>query len=146
MNKNVIYVDMDGVLANFEKEPNAVERFATEKGFFADLEPIKENINPIRHLLVADKREVYILSASPNIYADDDKIKWIKKYMPWFPLNNVILCRNGEVKAMYANDIKHSTLLDDYGKNCKEWELLGGTAIKVDSKLKIMNLVASMEI
>ena len=32
-----VYLDMDGVIADFNNEPNALERFATEHGFFRDL-------------------------------------------------------------------------------------------------------------
>ena len=37
-----VYVDMDGVLADFNNEPNALERFKTEKGFFKQLTPINK--------------------------------------------------------------------------------------------------------
>ena len=37
-----IYCDMDGVIADFNNEPNAVERFATEKGFFKKLHVMNE--------------------------------------------------------------------------------------------------------
>lgn len=40
----VVYCDMDGVLADFDAEPNAVERFRNEKDFFANLTPIAENL------------------------------------------------------------------------------------------------------
>ena len=29
-----VYLDMDGVIADFNNEPKALERFATEAGFF----------------------------------------------------------------------------------------------------------------
>ena len=32
-----VYLDMDGVLARFDKAENAIERFASEKGFFKSL-------------------------------------------------------------------------------------------------------------
>ena len=42
--KEYYYCDMDGVLADFNNEPQALERFEKEKGFFYNLKPIKENI------------------------------------------------------------------------------------------------------
>ena len=44
MKRLTIYCDMDGVLADFNAENNAVERFKKEKGFFKKLQPIIENL------------------------------------------------------------------------------------------------------
>lgn len=113
-----IYCDMDGVLANFDIEPNAVERFRVEKGFFKKLKPIDNNVRALRFL--NNVCNVYILSASPNKRADKDKIKWLEKYVPSIPKENIIICRNGQKKVdfMKTND---GILLDDYGKNINEW-------------------------
>ena len=138
--QKTIYCDMDGVLADFNKEPNAVERFAVEKGFFAKLEPIKNNVRAIK-ILLEDGRKVKILSASPNKNADKDKMKWLAKYLPEIKKEDIIICRNGDVKAHYASDIKESVLLDDYGKNCREWLSYGGQAIKVKEKMQLLNLI-----
>ena len=43
-----IYVDMDGVLADFNAEPDGVARFRTEKGFFRNLKPLKKNAKALR--------------------------------------------------------------------------------------------------
>ena len=43
-----IYCDMDGVLADFNAQENAVERFASEKGFFQKLAPMNANIYALR--------------------------------------------------------------------------------------------------
>ena len=51
-----IYVDMDGVLANFDKEINAVERFAKEEGFFKKLKPISSNVVFINDLIDSHDR------------------------------------------------------------------------------------------
>ena len=72
-----IYCDMDGVLADFNAEPRALERFAVEPNFFADLKPITTNVNAIKQL-IADGYKVRILSASPNKAADKGKRKWLK--------------------------------------------------------------------
>ena len=121
---------MDGVLANFEKENNAKNRYATEKGFFANLEPLSENVEAIKKLLELGYN-VKVLSASPNKNADRDKFTWLMKYLPNLTVANVIFCRNGENKAYYAKDITNALLIDDYSKNLIEWKTLGGKVLKV---------------
>lgn len=132
MNMNRIFLDMDGTLAKFNV-PNSLERFATEKGFFARLGAYKgiETINEM-----AKKGNVYIISASPNMYADLDKKLWLKKYLPNLKNENIIFCRNGENKAKHIEKVlgikidKTCFLLDDYTKNLREWESVGGVGIK----------------
>ena len=38
-----IYIDLDGVLADFNSEPDGVLRFAVESGFFKRLKALKKN-------------------------------------------------------------------------------------------------------
>jgi 5'(3')-deoxyribonucleotidase len=131
LNKNLkIYCDMDGVLANFEKEPNAKNRYANEKGFFANLEPISENLKAIKTLL-ENGYDVNILSASPNNNANRDKLNWLMKYLPNLTIAQIIFCKTGENKSDYAKDIQNALLIDDYSKNLVEWKALGGKALKV---------------
>ena len=126
-----IFLDLDGTLARFNVR-NALERFATEKGFFANLKAYK-NIEDINEM--AKCGNVYIISASPNEQADIDKIAWVSHYLPNINLlTNVFICRCGENKADYLKakgiDIKNTCLLDDYTKNLVEWESAGGVGIK----------------
>ena len=126
-----IFLDMDGTLARFNIR-NALNRFETEEGFFAKLKAYK-NIEMINEM--AKTGNVYIISASPHIKADNDKMQWIKKYLPSLQEQNVIFCRIGENKAEIIKiktglDIKGTYLLDDYTKNLEQWETAGGVGIK----------------
>ena len=123
---------MIGTLAKFNV-PNALNRFAIEKGFFAKLGAYKgiEKINEI-----AAAGNLYIISASPNEQADIDKISWVMKHLPNLPATNILLCREGQnkaeiIKQKYNCQIDSSCyLLDDYTKNLREWERAGGIGIK----------------
>ena len=117
--KPTFYCDMDGVLADFSAEPNAVERFAHEKGFFAKLKPLTQNLRALRDAF-AHGENIFILSASPNAQADQDKLTWLTRYFPEFPTDRIILMRNGENKADYMRTAC-GILLDDYGKNLTQW-------------------------
>jgi len=127
-----IFLDLDGTLANFNVK-DALERFETEIDFFKNLSPYR-NIGEIDKMAI--KGNVYIISASPNIRCDIDKMLWVRKYIPNLPIENVIICRIGENKAEIIKkrlgvDINKDTyLLDDYTKNLEEWENAGGVGIK----------------
>lgn len=142
--KRVIYCDMDGVVADFNNEPNAVERFRVEKGFFFKLKPIEVNVKAVKEL--ARYNEVYILTASPNPRADKDKIKWLKKYMPFIAKENIIICRNGERKVDFMkSDL--GILLDDYGKNLQEWgRKRGNIGYKISESQTIADLVGTINL
>ena len=127
-----IFLDMDGTIARFNVR-NALQRFATELDFFKNLLPYK-NIGKIDKLAL--KRNIYIITASPNIRCDIDKMLWLRKYLPNLPLENIVICRIGDNKAEIIKqklgfDINAETyLLDDYTKNLVEWETAGGVGVK----------------
>jgi 5'(3')-deoxyribonucleotidase len=127
-----IFLDLDGTLAKFNVR-NALERFDKEQGFFARLGAYV-GIEEVNRL--AGNNNLYIISASPNEQADNDKMLWINKYLSNIPKENITLCRLGENKAEIIQNKYNITinkecfLLDDYTKNLKEWESIGGTGIK----------------
>ena len=130
-----IFLDMDGTIAKFNSKKNALDRFKTEKGFFASLKPFA-NINSINEIIKGGNAEIFIISASPNEQADNDKMLWLNKYLPQLKKENICFCRLGENKAEIIKnklgiEIDSSCyLLDDYTKNLVEWCGNGGTGIK----------------
>ena len=137
-----IYCDMDGVIANFNAEPNAVERFAVEKGFFKGLKPMRKNLQALRLLNQLKNVNVYILSASPNRQADHDKKVWLKTYLPELESDQIIIMRNGKKKVNYMRT-DDGVLLDDYGKNLQEWTdgNLLNRAVKIERDGDIMKVL-----
>ena len=93
-----IYFDMDGVLADFNKEHRAVERFAKEEGFFTKLETTKLAQRLAKTINNIDTTNWHILTASPHEQADKDKIDWLKKHLPELA-HKVIIVRCGNDKA-----------------------------------------------
>lgn len=127
-----IFIDLDGTVAKFNVK-NALKRFDNEVGFFAKLGAYVgiEVINAI-----AKSGCIYVISASPNVQADNDKMIWLKKYLPNIKNENITICRVGENKAQVIENKynikidKSCYLLDDYTKNLIEWEQAGGVGIK----------------
>jgi 5'(3')-deoxyribonucleotidase len=137
MRKQYIYLDMDGMLADFFAEKNAVERFKDEPSFFYNLQPIFSNLATAKKLLANNNLSVRVLSKSPNKQADKDKIAWLEKWLPELPKNRIILIRNGEDKSQKMKT-KHGILFDDYGKNCQEWlSKNGNIAFKVSPECNL---------
>jgi 5'(3')-deoxyribonucleotidase len=143
MKKVIIYCDMDGVLADFDKVPNAVARYKDEPNFFYDLEPISENVNAIKKLIAKDYL-VKILSKSPHEKADSDKRKWLEKYLPEIENENIIFARPHETKISFVDELEKSfsLLLDDYEKNIQEWRNENGIAITITKENTIDKAIA----
>lgn len=126
MNTVKTYIDIDGVLAQFEQAPNAMERFATEKGFFNTLKPTRFAFHLGEVLSQGHADNFFILTASPNEQADKDKRAWVKKHLPKLA-DRVVIVRDGADKAQYAEG---NYLIDDYTSNLKFWTEQGGKGIK----------------
>lgn len=134
-----LFLDCDGVLANFNKgfedaigmyprtfedkfgTPEFWRRVTAVDDFFTNLE------------LMADAMELYegvkhldptILTACPmGGWAEDQKVRWAAKRFPGVP---IITCM-AAVKSAHGKP--GDILIDDYNKNRKAWEDMGGIFI-----------------
>lgn len=134
-----IFLDMDDTLANFSDgitSQKKINKLIHTKGYFKGLQPLPflEEMNKIAAIF---PQNIFILSACSNTpYCKEEKILWLKKYLPFASKENVIFTNVGDnkaemVKPFLGKEIdKYCILIDDYSKNVYEWEAAGGTAIK----------------
>ena len=136
--KLTIYLDLDEVICKlldklcriynykYDKnlKPNDIKTYSLSQyigekgieilkqpGFFRMLEPIEDAIETIEKL-VNDGNEMFIISSPMNEYSIFEKYKWVKEYLPFFDIKNLILVGNkGELLSML--DGEDSILFDD---------------------------------
>lgn len=125
------YFDIDGVLANFHKEPfkytNAINR-----EWIANLDPFMANINIVKSL-IANGHKVYILSKAASEDARLGKIDWLEKYIPELAYENIIIIVGNGKKVDYMATAD-GILVDDDMKNIRPWTKAGHQAIYVEVK------------
>lgn len=132
--KERIFVDMDGVLATFN--PVASEEELYEKGYFANLEPMTTVIEGMKQYIKENPdKDIYILSAylTDNPFALQEKNEWLDRHLPEIQSDHRIFCLCGKQKADYIiGGIKETDILiDDYTKNLIEWKQQGGIGVKL---------------
>ncbi len=94
--------------------------------FYQELEPIDGALEGM-HELHKRGHDVIIVTAIPRSagVSYHGKMAWIRKYMPWFDLNNFIGCRR---KEMVIGDV----LLDDGPHNIEAFNKIGREAVIYD--------------
>lgn len=160
LNINKVYFDMDGVLADFnreletttgktiseirsmpfeEAEELVVGLIASNPEFFANLQPTRyfECMVDFMKYLAEQGVEVNILtSMGRDFYKDLDvtthkaKSEWLEKYGLSGIVSNMCTVPKCSMKQYYAEP--NSMLIDDKKSNCEEFSAKGGVSINVD--------------
>ena len=142
-----IYVDMDGVLADFFGEwqkligkgwrdvkgksiEPALQAIRDKDDFWLSL-PMTQNAKGLLNLIKDVKGSYNILSAplAGDKKAEPHKREWIKKNLSFFPPKNVIITANKQAYAKQS-DGTPNILIDDFGSNMSKWEGAGGVGFK----------------
>ena len=131
-----IFIDMDGVLADFNAVFSEERRHELyQEGFFASLEPmfVKEVLERELDFLRLKGYQINILSkAVTSEFCRKEKIDWLKRHAPKF--DNVYIVEGDESKNLFLE--VGAILFDDYSKNLIEWKEAGGKAVKVGGRHK----------
>jgi len=144
-----IYVDMDGVLADFfgdwaklmgvehftdiPKEhdiEDALQKIRDTDNFWLNL-PLTKNAKNLLGL-IKDVKGSYKILSSPlanDPRSEPHKKEWIGNNLNFFPPEDIIITHD---KAKYAtqSDGTPNILIDDYGVNINAWEAAGGYGFK----------------
>ena len=128
--KRTYYFDMDGVLANFHKEPYKYAN-AINRNWIANLDPFMNNVKKVQQLIKNGNR-VYILSKAASENSRLGKIDWLSKYLPEINEENIIIIVGNGKKIDYMRE--DGILVDDDMKNIRPWMKANQRYIYVENK------------
>lgn len=137
-----IAIDLDGVVVDFLRGAYSAGIFDPETGrmdeaklmeaderFWADLPAIVEGLWLYSRLYAFSRKKdltIYVLSHAINEASKAGKREWIQKNLKTNPMEIVFVAKRKD-KNEFADS--QTLLIDDYQKNCDEFEAAGGHAV-----------------
>ena len=116
MKKKILYFDLDGVLADYDKAKAVTsEEDRRIPGFFEGLEPIEGGLDAFKRL--SEVYDCYFLSTAPwsNTNAPSEKRVWVEKHLGDLAFKKLILTHNkGLLKGDYLIDDRIANGVEDF--------------------------------
>ena len=143
MTKQIVYIDMDGVLVEFPQTIDEIDESIREQcrawceqtgehhsdfeGIFATLKPMVGAAEAVERLM--GKYEVYLLSTAPydNTNSGSDKRRWVEKHLPNLGRKKLILSHRKDLnRGAYLIDDRPNNGADKFGLfEGQEWIQFG---------------------
>ena len=159
-NIDIVYLDMDGVLCDFEttfenlKGSHGLDghqwenKYGKEEfwdfvngqgiNFWKDMLPITDMKILVAYVTTNfTKKQIGIMSSSSknngSIYAEAGKLEWLNSHglINYINPQHLVIVPSAEIKKQYAKP--DAILIDDYKKNVDSWVKNGGIGIKHES-------------
>lgn len=100
---NLIF-DMDGVLAEYD-----IGNFD-----YNTIRPLNSIINKVKKLYKQKNIDLKILSICKKDNIIEEKKEWLKKYMPFFDLNNAVFISKEQIKDKSSKEIKSEYIKNNF--------------------------------
>lgn len=132
-----IFLDMDGTIACYSKgklDSDGNTDFVNSK-IFINARPVRNVIDFVRKNF--DNNEVYIITACANSVAWEEKLKWLEKYFPEIPRENIYFVGNKDYKHVFLKHLaigkkwklNEITIIDDMHETLKKCTNIGINAV-----------------
>jgi 5'(3')-deoxyribonucleotidase len=149
----IVYVDMDGVLADFFGEVARVHKVrhwkdikggdlaivqsAGKKGFFAGLPKLKNADDLVRGVKsIAGQYSILSSPLQSNVeQSSEEKSDWLRKHYTGALQPQSMLFDHEKFRYAKQSDETPNILIDDYPVNIRLWNAHGGIGLLYDSKL-----------
>lgn len=151
--KTAIFVDMDGVIADYDNDPN-FDKYV--KGFYLKKRPIKTTINIFKEISTIPNVDLYLLSGhagEDKIYKEEEKKTWIEKNAPFFKKENRIFNSprvfdnesNRIGKAKSIEKILEDNLYDNVFQIDDDVRVIKGTNNYSKGKITMLHVISILD-